>query len=356
MVRHALTAWFARKGFVRSALLKRHGMTTEFAKHGPARLDCLQALRAVAALAVVVFHCHWTPIASFGVELFFVISGFVICHAAAQDPRQFLAKRVARVVPLYWLATLGVFALAVVAPALVSATHATGLNLLRSLAFWPYLRADGADMPLLFLGWTLNYEAFFYAVFALCLAISHRLAPLIALAGLVLAVTLHPWLAPLGDPLDFWTRPMLLNFACGIGVWLVWHKAGATLQRTPPLPAGLIGAAAFGVLLVGAQHGLPGWVPWSGLLSAALLLALLALGNRLRWPAWLLLIGDASYSLYLLHPYVLEVVNRKVHAFGPAPLGILATVAAVLAAVGVAFAVFRLVERPSNRALRRLIG
>jgi peptidoglycan/LPS O-acetylase OafA/YrhL len=322
----------------------------------PARLDSLQVLRAVAALAVVVFHCHWTGIASFGVELFFVISGFVICHAAAQDPCHFLAKRVARVVPLYWLATCGVFGIAVLAPALVPATHATGLNLLRSLAFWPYMREDGADMPVLFLGWTLNYEAFFYGVFALCLATSTRLAPWLALGALVLATSAHGLVAPLGDPLDFWTRPMLLNFACGIAAWLVWRKSAEALRRTRPIIACAVGVIAFGVLLFGAQHRLGSLLPWSGLISAVLLLSLLALSNRVRWPASLLLVGDASYSLYLLHPYVLEVVNRKLHAFGPDAPGVLATVGAVLAAVAVAVVVFRVVERPSNRALRRLIG
>ena len=331
-------------------------MIPTLADKAPARLDGLQVLRAVAALAVVVFHCHWTGIASFGVELFFVISGFVICHAAAHDPRHFLARRVARVVPLYWLATGGVFALAVLAPALVPASHASAANLLRSLLFWPYLRADGADMPLLFLGWTLNYEAFFYVVFAGCLAISNRLAPLIALGVLIAAALLHPWCVPLGDPLDFWTRPMVLNFACGIGAWLIWHRAGEALRHIPAWLAWLSAAALFGVLLVGAQHVLAGSLPWSGIISAGLLLALLALAGRARWPTALLLVGDASYSLYLLHPYVLEAVNRKIHAFGPDPLGVLATLVAVLAAVAVAFAMFRLVERPSNRALRRLIG
>jgi len=167
---------------------------------------------------------------------------------------------------------------------------------------------------------------------------------------------LHPWCVPLGDPLDFWTRPMVLNFACGIGAWLIWHRAGEALQRIPAWLAWLSAAALFGVLLAGAQHALAGPLPWSGIISAGLLLALLALAGRARWPTALLLVGDASYSLYLLHPYVLEAVNRKIHAFGPDPLGVLATLVAVLAAVAVAFAMFRLVERPSNRALRRLIG
>jgi peptidoglycan/LPS O-acetylase OafA/YrhL len=322
----------------------------------PARLDGLQVLRALAALAVVVFHCHWTGIASFGVELFFVISGFVICHAAAQNPQRFLAKRVARVVPLYWLATLGVFAIALIAPAQVSATHPTMANLLRSLLFWPFVREDGADMPLLFLGWTLNYEAFFYGVFALCLAVSARLAPWLALCLLIAIAALHPLAVPLGDPLDFWTRPIVLNFACGIVAWLVWRGQSVAAWRIPAIIAAPVAMIGLGVLMTGVHHRLGAIMPWSGIISGVLLLAVLALGPRLRWPGGLLLVGDASYSLYLLHPYVLEVINRKLHPFGPDPLGILASLVAVLAAVGLALGVFRLIERPGNRALRRLIG
>ncbi len=354
----ATKSWQVRR--YGSGMRYESGMATRASKRAehapPARLDSLQVLRAVAALAVVVFHCHWTGIASFGVELFFVLSGFVICHAAAQDPRRFLARRVARVVPLYWLATFGVFAIALFAPAMVAATHATAANLARSLMFWPYVRDDGADMPLLFLGWTLNYEALFYAMFALCLAISARLAPWLVLGLLIGAAALHRVVAPLGDPLDFWTRPIILNFACGIVAWLVWHRHRAWVGRVPAavaVPAALI---ALGVLVTGVHHRLGGFMPWSGIISGVLLLGLLALTARIRWPAGLLVVGDASYSLYLLHPYVLEAINRKLHAFGPDPLGTAATLGAVLAAVALGIVVFRLVERPSNRALRRLIG
>ena len=353
----------------------RHEHETEIAvpkQAGPAspgRLDGLQVLRGVAALAVVVFHCHWTGMASFGVELFFVISGFVICHAAAQDSRRFLAKRVARVVPLYWLATLGMFVLARIAPALVGATQATATNLLRSLLFWPYPRDDGADMPLLFVGWTLNYEALFYGLFALCLALSARLSgrlaprlsgrlapPWLALGLLIGLVAVHPVVAPLGDPLDFWTRPIVLNFGCGIVAWLVWRGQAPLQTRISAAVAGVAALIALGLLMTGVQHRLGALVPWGGIISGVLLLAVLALAGRMRWPLGLLMVGDASYSLYLLHPYALEAINRKVHAFGPDLPGIAATLGAVLAAVGVALVVFRLIERPANRALRRLIG
>lgn len=319
---------------------------------GAARLDALQVLRAVAALAVVVFHCHWTGIASFGVELFFVISGFVICHAAMQDARGFLAKRIARVVPLYWLATLGVFVLTSVAPGLMPATSASAGNLMRSLLFVPYLRGDGAAMPLLFLGWTLNYEMFFYLVFALCLWAWPRRAPECALAAIIGLRMLNPVLAPLGFALAFWTAPPILHFACGIAAWLVWRAGGERLRTVPAAAGWAIAAVMFATLAAGITWHLGGALPWKGLIGAVLLLAMLGLSAKVRWPAPLLLAGDASYSLYLMHPYVLELVNRKLHAFGPDPLGIAATGIAIAASLGLAIVLFRLVERPSNRWLR----
>ena len=321
----------------------------------PGRMDSLQVLRAVAALAVVLFHCNWTGIASFGVELFFVLSGFIICHAAAVDPEWFLLKRAFRVIPLYWTATLGIFAVALAVPALVPSTVPSLDNLLRSLLFVPYLRADGESFPLLFLGWTLNYEAFFYAVFALALALGGRRAPLLALAMLGGAILARPWLAGLGFAFEFWTSPILLNFICGIFAWYVWRLAGHGLRSAPAVLAGPVAIACLAAFVFGLGPRLGGAFPWNGALGVVLLLALLRLDGAVRWPAWLLLIGDASYSLYLLHPYVLELFNRLIHPFGPDPLGIAVTSVAVLLAIGVAIASFRLLERPSNHALRRLL-
>jgi len=162
--------------------------------------------------------------------------------------------------------------------------------------------------------------------------------------------------AHFGDPLAFWTQPILLNFACGIVAWLVWHNARTGLKHTPHWLAIGVALVAMVILVTGANHGLGGALPTGGIVSVVLLLALLALGPRLRWPSGLLLIGDASYSLYLLHPYALEIVNRKIHAFGPDPRGVLATVLAVIGALVLAMVMYRVVERPSNRIARKLIA
>lgn len=320
------------------------------------RMDSLQVLRALAALAVVLFHCDWTGIASFGVELFFVLSGFIICHAAALDSRQFLAKRLARVVPLYWSATLGIFAIATVLPQLVPSTQPTVANLVRSMAFFPYAREDGFAFPLMFLGWTLNYEMLFYVIFAIALMVRQSFAPALAAAVIVVLVVVHPLVAPTALALDFWTRPILLNFLCGIAAWAIWKRFGEGFQRVPASLAGLVSAGVFAALVGGIGHGLGGQLPILGILSAVLLLAMLRLDSAVVWPALLLLIGDASYSLYLLHPYVVEGFDRLVFPLSASPLGIVTTVVAVAAAIVGAIVSFRVIERPSNHALRTWLG
>lgn len=316
------------------------------------RLDSLQVLRGLAALAVVVFHLGWTGIASFGVQLFFVISGFIICHAGMAAPDGFFLKRLARVVPLYWLATLGVAVAAMAMPRFFPSTLVTVETLAKSLLFIPYARADGEGFPLLFLGWTLNYEMAFYAIFAACLLASSRFAPWLAIAALLALMAARPLLSTLAFPLDFWTRPILFHFVAGIMVWLWWSQHGAALGRFP-VPAA---SAVVLVLLAGFCAGL--WQSWSrifpidALAGAFLLLAILRLDHAARWPAALLLIGDASYSLYLLHPYVVEGIDRVVHPLGPDLAGVAWSAVAVALSAAVAIIAYRLVERPSNSWLR----
>jgi peptidoglycan/LPS O-acetylase OafA/YrhL len=81
--------------------------TAQVVKAAHERLDTVQALRGIAALAVVCNHIPAIEHGAFGVDLFFVISGFIVCHVAAADPGRFMAKRLIRVLPLYWLVQRG---------------------------------------------------------------------------------------------------------------------------------------------------------------------------------------------------------------------------------------------------------
>ncbi|NGM36508.1 acyltransferase [Methylobacterium sp. DB0501] len=355
----------------------------------------MQVLRALAALMVAAGHAQfeaaglaarvgqpfvpaaWLPWPA-GVDVFFVISGFIIVHAAAAlhgraDARSvFLAHRVARVVPLYWLATTLYLALAWLRPGLLGAGAEGPLYLAASYLFWPMARADGAVQPLYSLGWTLNYEMAFYALFALVLPWGRRGAVLgvgVLLAGLVLGAAFirplqgaiqGPVQGPVAVPLAFWGDPIVLEFACGAVLALARQEG---LRLALPARLALAGLGLALLSLAGEDPSLPRFIAWGG--PAALLVAAAALGpagsaGRPLRPAIVLgiVLGDASYALYLAHPFVVRGLRVIAEATGLAsvlgagPLVILMLAASAAAAL----LLHRIVERPLSRAVRALLA
>src|SRR5690606_35803405 len=130
-------------------------------------------------------------------------------------------KRVIRVVPLYWLGTLGVFVVALLLPNLLDNTTADVPGLVKSLLFIPYQKGEYVQ-PLLYLGWTLNFEMFFYALFAISMAISHRYRLLIC-SGLLLTLVSLGHLATFDTLLaKFYTQQILAEFVLGMGCYALY--------------------------------------------------------------------------------------------------------------------------------------
>ena len=159
----------------------------------------IQYLRAVAAISVALYHVlhHWLPhdphvgVLMGGVDIFFVISGFVMWGVTAGregGSRSFFSNRLKRIVPLYWIVTTVMLAILLAKPALVNSRFDVG-HVVTSYLFIPRVHpVSGTFYPLLIPGWTLNYEMMFYAIFALILFAPMRfrlLAVVGALVGLV---------------------------------------------------------------------------------------------------------------------------------------------------------------------------
>jgi peptidoglycan/LPS O-acetylase OafA/YrhL len=316
-------------------------------------LDSLQALRALAAVSVVLYHIDFLGRGAFGVDVFFVISGFIICYVTAKEHRGFLVKRLIRIVPLYWTGTLAVFLLAMLAPSLLRTTSDSLTGLVNSLLFIPYAKDSGRVYPVLFLGWTLNYEMFFYLLYALALGFNRKLAPFIVCVALLVLVLAGQIATPSSVIGRFYTDPILLEFCYGIVVFQVWPAAQATLQR---VRAPTLFAAAATLLLamaaVLAENSSYRCVLW-GLPAAMLVLFLLALQGRVAFPSAVVALGDASYSLYLFHPYALKAVEKT---FGPlaeaAPGSLFAATFYVALSMMLAACAYRYFERPTINLLR----
>lgn len=216
------------------------------------KLEIIQILRAFAALLVVVDHSLLTLIdrvslessfrvfavaaGGFGVSLFFAISGFIMVYTTYEKPRgmlagwHFMLNRILRIVPLYWLCST-IYLL----KCLAEGKSFTANEIVKSYLFVPYLNADGKFQPFYGLGWTLNYEMFFYLFFAATIIFSARVtSSLIFCAAFGALFVFTEFSAYRGvelpDPIVFWGMPIILYFVFGVLIGLAYHKL-PTLRR-----------------------------------------------------------------------------------------------------------------------------
>ncbi|HWA62935.1 MAG TPA: acyltransferase [Caulobacteraceae bacterium] len=357
----------------------------------------IQHLRAAAAIAVAVYHaCQWLgggfQVGRAGVDVFFVISGFIMWSITAGDetprappakvdtglaigrrsdskvraflsrsgrfdltgegsrPLTFLRRRITRVAPGYWAATLIMAAIAIAWPAFLPQIRAGWSHVLLSMAFVPHLDPLGQPFPMLPAGWTLNYEAVFYGLFALALMLPER-TRLGTMTAALFAIGVFGYV-------DRATYAMGANFMMAefaLGLWI------GRLVQTGFLVGPRLGAAFVAAALAAfAVTNTAGWADsffrplvW-GAPSALLVAGALALEQRglvLAWPP-LKALGDASYAIYLAHMAAVALVFHLVGIAQPALFLALALAATV--AAGWLFHVG--VERPLTRLSREVLA
>ena len=354
------------------------------------KLQWVQVLRAAAAILVLMGHAQgqveqvaqklggrFEPVSllpgGFGVDLFFCVSGFIMVVASERlfgRPhawKTFMTRRAIRLVPLYWLVTLLYLPLL-----LRSATGFRGdlpAALLTSLLFVPYPTygtSGGLVFPLLTLGWTLNYEIFFYGLFAAAVVLPRRQAAAAVLAGLLtLALAGAAWQPGMTAP-RFWTQPIILEFGFGVLIGL-WWSAPAWLPRGGCIVLAVAALAAVLLDPFGMAHKAAGAstandlrrvIGW-GLPAALLLVAAVGLEKLPAAPSaarrLFAHLGDCSYSLYLTHPIVLLFVVKGWTLWRLDLVAGWTVLVPVLIVVSLAFAclVYRFVERPMTQALER---
>jgi exopolysaccharide production protein ExoZ len=318
------------------------------------KLWSIQYLRFVAAFGVIVCHaCGATPhpfaFGAVGVDLFFVISGFVMWHGAAvkpQTPARFWSRRIRRIVPLYWTSIAAVVVLVHVFGVLPLGGSDEVGPVVKSLLFIPYYNSNGSMGPVVSPGWTLNFEMFFYGVFgvALFLPAKYRF-------WFLSAFFLGLWwcgqhYASDSVVISNYLKPICLEFWFGVAA------AAATLRFRAPGWTGA-GPMLLGVVLMWA----PGHYADADAAArltiaagcAALVLGVVGLEAAGKLPriGWLNYGGEASYALYLAQIFGFEAV-RPLIAGWPGPAKALAFAAAALAA---GFAAHRFVERPLSGLL-----
>jgi exopolysaccharide production protein ExoZ len=324
------------------------------------RLLSIQYLRAVAVLMVLGYHAclfAWRTgfeIGAAGVDVFFVISGFILWTIAAElpvAPGAFLRRRLLRVAPLYWIATLAVAAIAWRWPSLIFDAQPTTSHLALSLGFIHHLNPAGRPNPVLPVGWSLNNEALFYLIFAACLFArpEHRfrwlavgLGSVILLSGLIVPTLRRNWFNDLPELYYLGYSAMFLQFLAG--AWIAQLRLDNRLPSAGWGVAGLIWSVAIFAILdpLDLYEDLLRPLLW-GAPAAVLVWAAVTLEARRGLPVvkTAALLGDASYSIYLIHWPVMSLLTHALNSGRPVyvPLAVGLSLAAGIA-------VHLVIERP----------
>lgn len=306
------------------------------------RIYSLQGLRGVAVLGVVLFHMTAVehkysggdillpPLLDFfqlGVDLFFIISGFVMVIVSRGHFQQtaeswrFLFNRVSRIYPTYWLYFILTLAAVLVQPGMVNSSHGAS-NLLMSFLLLP-----NDKVLLVMVAWSLLFELWFYLVFSGLMLLRERWLPMFMGCWALILLVFNSgqnW-QDYNSALKIMLHPYAFEFIAGVALALLFYSRYSAKISTLTICVALITAVLPGIGLIGYfrlfdEQGMLRMFSVGPVFGTLIFgLALLERRQHLKIPAFLVAIGDMSYTLYLSHLSVLGVIGRLWQAFGPRP-------------------------------------
>ncbi len=340
-------------------------------RDGREQFASLELLRAIASLMIVLFHAHsiaqkhaialaepffdaplwWHSC----IDLFFTMSGFLMIHmsrnlyGAPNGLRVFAIRRLSRTPPLYWIYTTAIAALFLLKPAMSQYGPIDWQTYLGSIFFYPMERK-----PVIAIGWTLNYEIFFYCIIGLSLLFPYEkgwkfaigvLASVVAL-GKIFAVTSNPWLT--------WTDPLMLDFVIGILVAVIYYRGVAFGNW------GSVALVALGMFLI-TCYRTPGDFDFARIETMGIGMGLIIAAAT--WRKTALSFGKAApiisqlsqqaYTMYLCHILVLKCIEMVYFKFANgwwANVGYI--LGGTLLTIAASKVLYELLERPLTEYLR----
>ncbi len=329
------------------------------------RSELTQLMRFMAAALVLYAHHTYyyferidplfrvSTLGPAGVALFFMISGLVMVVSTRRIPlngagaKDFMLRRLIRVVPAYWVATTLKVLIAIVLPQLVLSNGFDFVRVLASYFFVPMFNDAGAVQPILGVGWTLIHEMYFYLVFAAALVLGLR--PWVAVSAFIVVVcfTGFGW-APKNASMVVATHPFNLYFVLGM-------VAGAAVcsKRYPKQLRYAVSASMYALLVLNLFYP-DSLAPFIAQPVALLLGGTMLLAYDVRLPAVLrplVKLGDSSYTLYLFHTFYSTLFLLILHRVLPSlsPWGDIWL--SVVIAIPVAHAIYVYFERPLTARL-----
>ena len=332
----------------------------------------LQILRALAAINVVFFHVlvwgkNWYGIDAHylgymrgwgesGVDVFFVMSGFLLVYSQARNPRgvwEFGVNRILRIAPLYWILTILFAVIDISSPGILTSAPTTPEFLLSSLGFLS--RMTGHAYPLMIVGWTLDFEMFFYLVIALgILIVGHGKTYTVAAAIFLLFVAMN------------WADALIIEFLFGVLIGLLYVRDSNGKLARPLLVLGV--ALLFASIhisdeqwnswrLIGAEYGLEAskndlrLIIW-GVPSALIVYGVVNL-KQIKTRV-LLFLGNCSYSIFLVQAIFLPLALRLFLPYTESLKVDIGSLLIVSFTIGVGVGTHYLMERPLALLAKRL--
>lgn len=351
-------------------------------------LISIQLCRAIAAISVV--YCHYALYAfpkiaagSFGVDIFFIISGFVIAFVVSKTTESFFLKRILRIVPLYIIATTLTIVAALAFPQYFYNTTITVTSIIKSLLFIPY--KIGKSGPILLAGWTLNLEMCFYLVMGACILLikDKRFITLTCTCILVLFMAVLNWTNSDSYALDFYRTGLLPEFIGGLllhRLYSFYNGSKACINfekilkkdfRKYIVNSFLLIIAALCLLILffselpdfqaiqfsenrNIQFGIPSFIFVGSMLAVEK-----NINREGRFIKLGLLMGDSSYAMYLFHPYFIYFLQRiafpKLFGSDSILLELMKFIVVLIVTTGGSILVFKLVDRPIQQYFKRTI-
>lgn len=297
------------------------------------RIEPLQVLRGIAALLVFSKHSLYeidsiSPIDfnygsyeyyTIGINIFFILSGFIMVYISrgqqgAAAAKHFIINRILRITPLYWFYSFAILIVAIFIPQVLGKAEFVPIEFLKSLLFIPYLNSAGDLQPILANGWSLNYEMYFYVVFALALLLPIRYGFWIMAVYFIASVITHVFYLPNGVITQFYGRPIVLEFLMGAALGYLFVK-NIRLPRFCFFIGWVFLFITLAMLLYTQtlKEILP--MEYFKITASFLIICFLTLpkgSENAAMPKPLVKIGDFSYTLYLAHPFAIGATTQLI--------------------------------------------
>jgi peptidoglycan/LPS O-acetylase OafA/YrhL len=267
----------------------------------------------------------------FGVDIFFIISGFVIAFVVSKETNYFLIKRLFRIAPLYIIATAIMVIACMLFPEKINHAVANFPAFIKSILFIPYKIETKFEPsgPILGQGWTLNYEMFFYLIMTICIIIAKNKKNLGIICASVLAAIFLILNILDSDIfiLKYYQESLFPEFIYGIILYYIYKyfknkNKDYILVKNNILNMvifGIMGFVSFAYMFgdgIYTWHKINNRNVYGGIPSAFLVFAFLNLENQInkenKFIKFCINLGDSSYALYLFHTFILMFFTRIV--------------------------------------------